>query len=112
MRRLILLLPAALGACHAGDRHAEAKALIAAQCAACHVVPGVASAGGRVGPSLAGIARQQVIAGRYRNAPDVMVRWLMHPQAMMPGVAMPEMGLTTAQAKTIADYLYTLDQKS
>lgn len=101
-----------LGACHGAERHADAKALIATRCAACHVVPGVASAAGRVGPSLAGIARQQVIAGRYRNAPDLMVRWLMHPQAMEPGSAMPEMGLTQRQAKTIADYLYTLDQTS
>jgi cytochrome c len=110
MRRLSLLLPLAmLGGCHQ-DRYAEAKALIAANCAACHVVPGVAAATGNVGPSLAGIAKRQVIAGKYPNRPDVMLRWLMHPQALVPGTAMPEMNLSAAQAQAIANYLYTLDK--
>ena len=42
---------------------------------------------------------------------DTMAHWLMHPQAMVPGAAMPEMGLSAAQAKTISDYLYTLDKR-
>lgn len=111
MRRLILLALLPLAACAHDDRHAEAKALISAQCAACHTVPGVSGAVGRVGPSLVGIARQQVIAGRLANTPDNMVKWLMHPQAVYPGNAMPEMGLTQDQARKIADYLYTLDKQ-
>lgn len=112
MRRLIALLPLTLlAACHQQDRFAEAKALIAADCAGCHQVPGVRGAQGWIGPSLAGIARQQIIAGKFANTPDTMVRWLMHPQAMVPGAAMPEMGLSRPQAKAIADYLYTLDKR-
>lgn len=113
MRRLSAwLLPLAAAACHGqgNDPHAQAKALIASHCAACHVVPGVASAIGRVGPSLAGIAKQQVIAGKYANNPLTMQRWLMHPQALQPGSAMPDMGLTADQARIIASYLYTLDR--
>lgn len=105
---LLLLLPSAA---EAGDRHAAAKSLIAAQCAACHTVPGVPGAVGRVGPSLKGIARQQIIAGKLANTPANMVRWLMHPQQVTPGNAMPEMGLTQDQARKIADYLYTLDER-
>lgn len=110
MRRLILsllLVPAAAWA-RADD---EAKALIARQCAACHEVPGVGVATGRVGPSLKGIGRQQIIAGKLPNNPANMVRWLMHPQQVYPGVAMPEMGLTQDQARKIAAYLYTLDKR-
>ena len=114
MRRLSAALAAAcaLAACHgrAADTNAQAKALIATHCAACHTVPGVAAAVGHVGPSLAGIARQQIIAGKYPNDPATMQCWLMHPQAMLPGTAMPEMGLTQDQARTIAAYLYTLDK--
>ena len=113
MPRLIALLPLiGLAACAGhGDDYRQAKALIADRCAACHVVPGVAGAMGMVGPSLAGIARQQVLAGHFENRPDVMIRWLMHPQAMLPGNAMPEVGLTRAQAATLTTYLYTLDKR-
>jgi cytochrome c1 len=111
MRRLIpLFLLAALAACHGGGNHDAAKALIASNCAACHTVPGVPSAVGKVGPSLAGIAVRQVIAGKFANNKPTLVRWIMHPQQMVPGTAMPEMGLTQAQAMQIADYLYTLDK--
>jgi cytochrome c2 len=111
MRRLILaslLFPAAV---QATDPHAEARGLIAAQCSACHTVPGVSGAVGNVGPSLKGIARQQIIAGKLANNPSNMIRWLMHPQQIVPGNAMPEMGLTQDQARKIAAYLYTLDKR-
>lgn len=110
MRGLILLLCAGLsGAASAADPHAAAKAIIATQCASCHIVPGVPGAVGRVGPSLRGIAKQRLIAGRLPNTPDAMTRWLMHPQKIDPGNAMPEMGLTQDQARKIAAYLASLD---
>jgi cytochrome c2 len=111
MRRLILLpLLAALGACQGKGGHDAAKALIASNCAACHTVPGVPGAVGKVGPSLKGIAVRQVIAGKFANNKPTLVRWIMHPQQMIPGNAMPEMGLSQDQAMQIADYLYTLDK--
>ena len=111
MPRLIALLALVpLAACgHGGDR-AEAKALIAANCAACHVIPGVASAQGRVGPSLAGLGKRQVIAGTLPNTPANLRRFLQHPQAVAPGGAMPELGLDDRQTKIIADYLLTLEK--
>ena len=112
MRRLIplALALAPLTACHPHGGNDQAKMLIAARCGGCHVVPGVRTAKGRVGPSLAGFARQQIIAGRYPNTPTTLMRWLTDPQAMQPGGAMPSTGLTPSQAKVIAGYLYTLDQ--
>lgn len=109
MRRLIALAPLALlGACHGGG-HEEAKALIASHCAACHTVPGVAAARGAVGPSLANIANRQIIAGKFANNRATLIRWIMHPQAMLPGNAMPDQGITQPQAAAIVDYLQTLD---
>lgn len=87
----------------------EAQALIATHCAACHRVPGIAGANGRVGPSLDGISRQQVIAGHFANTPFNLTEWIEHPQEMLTGDAMPEMGLTHEQVRKIVDYLYTME---
>jgi cytochrome c2 len=108
---IAFLAPLFIAPADAANRYAQAKALIAAQCAACHRVPGVAGATGDVGPSLQGIARQQIIAGKLPNTGANMIRWLMHPQQVVPGNAMPEMGLTQAQARQIAAYLFTLDKR-
>jgi cytochrome c1 len=113
MRGLALILVVCgIAACANGsDRPeiTEAKRLIAANCASCHEVPGVSGAHGRVGPSLAGIAHQQIIAGHFANTPDALALWIAHPQRLLPGDAMPEMGLTDEQARSIATYLYTLE---
>lgn len=111
MRRLILLAPVlALGACRGAHDYGEAKMLIASHCAACHSVPGVPSARGLVGPPLANIANRQIIAGKFANNRSNLIRWIMHPQAMQPGSAMPDQGITQPQATAIVDYLQTLDK--
>jgi cytochrome c1 len=109
MCRLILsLVCGVLAAC--GGRDSDgARALIAGRCGACHRVPGVAGATGRVGPSLAHIGSQQIIAGFFANNPARLTQWIEHPQQLLPGNAMPEMGLSHAQAVAIVDYLYTMD---
>lgn len=112
MRRLVLLLVVPLAACSRSPEHQRmdhAKALIASHCAACHQVPGVAVATGRVGPSLAHIASQQLIAGYFVNSPAMLTRWIEHPQQLLPGNAMPEMGLAPEETATIVDYLYTME---
>ena len=105
-----MLAALTIAGCDRSDPHSAAKALIGAQCAACHVVPGVATAHGEVGPSLAGIARRQIIAGRLATNRAAMIAFLVHPRAIEPAGAMPEMGLSQAQAAMIADYLQTLDR--
>ncbi|AEG51018.1 cytochrome c class I [Sphingobium chlorophenolicum L-1] len=80
------------------------------QCAACHVIPGIAGAKGQVGPSLDGVASRRTIAGLLRNDADGMILWLRHPQAVAPGNAMPDMGLTDREARDIAAYLYSLNE--
>lgn len=95
----------ALAGCSGADKDQVTKQLIATHCAACHVVPGIRSAQGHVGPSLAGLATRQYIAGRLPNTPTNLRAFLLHPQAVQPGGAMPELGLTSQQADAIARYL-------
>lgn len=115
MRWLTLIITVtgciAASACQRGpaDQFAAAKTLISHDCGACHTVPGVTGARGRVGPPLAGIGTRQILAGHFANTPNNMVSWIEHPQRLLPGDAMPEMGLSHEQAQAIASYLYTLE---
>ena len=43
-----------------------------------------------------------------RNNPENLVTWLRDPQQVVPGNAMPDLGLTDQQARDIAAYLYKL----
>jgi cytochrome c1 len=77
-------------------------------CGSCHTIPKVRSAVGTVGPPLTSIALRGYLAGRLPNTPDNMVRWIQHPQHIEKGTAMPEMGVTDADARDITAFLYTL----
>ncbi|HWQ13211.1 MAG TPA: c-type cytochrome [Roseiflexaceae bacterium] len=77
-------------------------------CGSCHVVPGVPGANGSVGPPLTEFARRAYIAGALPNNPDNLVRWIVNPQAVEPGTAMPTIGLSEEEARHIAAYLATL----
>jgi cytochrome c2 len=77
-------------------------------CGACHVIPGIADADGMVGPPLDHIASRGFLAGMLHNTPDNMVTWLRHPQQIVPGNAMPDLGLSEADGRDIAAYLETL----
>jgi cytochrome c1 len=43
-----------------------------------------------------------------RNTPDNLTRWVRNPQQIVPGNAMPDMGLSEAEARDVTAYLYTL----
>lgn len=77
-------------------------------CANCHTIPGVAGANGNVGPPLTRFGDRTFIAGMLRNEPAELMRWLRHPQSVVPGNAMPEMGIGDQQARDLAAFLYTL----
>jgi cytochrome c1 len=77
-------------------------------CGSCHTVPGIRSAAGVVAPPLTAFARRSFIAGEVANTPDNMVRWLMDPQSIEPGTAMPNLGVSETVARDMATYLYSL----
>ena len=49
-----------------------------------------------------------MVAGLVPNTPDELVRWIVMPQSMVPGNAMPNLGISDGEARDIAAYLYTL----
>ena len=77
-------------------------------CGTCHRIPGVDDARGLVGPPLDGFAERVYVAGMVPNAPDYLIAWIRDPQRINPRTAMPNVGLSTAEAQDIAAYLYTL----
>jgi cytochrome c2 len=77
-------------------------------CGACHVIPGVRGANATVGPPLTSFARREYVGGVVPNTPDNLIRWVMNPPAIAPQTAMPNLGVSEADARHIAAYLYTL----
>ncbi len=82
-----------------------------AACAACHAIPGIKWPQGELGPSLDGFADQGMIAGRFSNRPDLLVRYIRNAPSMTPGTAMPAMPISEGEARDAAAYLYTLHDR-
>jgi cytochrome c1 len=91
-----------------GDARRAPELMQGYGCTACHTIPGLSNAKGNVGPPLTRFGDRTYIAGMLRNTPANLVRWIRDPQGVVPGNAMPNMGVSDAQARDIAAYLYTL----
>ena len=75
-------------------------------CAACHEIKGVAHADSKVGPSLTDMRDQSYVAGVVPNTAVNLIRWIQHPREIDPKTAMPELGVSEAEARDMAAYLY------
>lgn len=91
-----------------GNAGAGRVLLVRYHCAACHSIPGVEGAQGRIGPALDTFGRASYIAGHLPNSPDLLQRWITDPPAVKPGTPMPAMGVSQEDARDMAAYLYTL----
>ncbi len=80
-------------------------------CGSCHEIPSIPRAVGNVGPPLGNFGQRVYVAGVLRNTPDNLVKWLRNPQSIVPGNAMPNMGVTPQDARDLAAYLYTLPMR-
>ncbi len=78
-------------------------------CGSCHVIPGIRTAQGRVGPQLREFSRQAYIAGQLPNVPHHLVWWIQEAPRFAPGTAMPDLPVTDQDARDIAAYLYSVD---
>lgn len=91
-----------------GGSVAHGRTLFAAYgCGGCHSVSGVPQAHGQIGPPLDTIGERAMIAGKLQNTPQNLENWIVDPQAVTPGTAMPRLGVSPAQARDIAAFLYT-----
>lgn len=77
-------------------------------CGSCHAIPGIDGADGLVGPPLTHWSDRSYIAGVLPNDPDNLAFWIQHPQEVIKGVAMPDMGIKDREARAIAAYLETI----
>ena len=78
------------------------------QCGSCHVIPGVPASRGKVGPPLTAFGSRSYIAGHIPNRADVLARFIMAPNEVVPGTPMPSMGVSNFDARDIVAYLGTL----
>ncbi len=77
-------------------------------CTSCHDIPGVSGPRGSIGPALTGVGARPIIAGKLPNTPPNMIKYLQNPQSTDPANAMPNLGLTEAQARDVAAFMDTL----
>lgn len=96
-------LDTAVAASHDGQRARQLMAQY--QCGSCHAIEGVAGANGRRGPALGRFGQRSYIAGTLPNQGDMLQRWIVDPPALLPGSTMPALGVSTADARIIANYL-------
>jgi cytochrome c len=77
-------------------------------CGACHMIPGVHAARGKVGPPLLFFGERTMIAGELPNTPANLETWIENPKQVEPKTAMPNLGVKPDEARDMAAYLYTL----
>src|SRR5690348_2049904 len=82
-----------------GDAERGKAAIATFGCGACHTIPGIREAKGMAGPPLMFWSRRTLIAGEAPNTPEFLIRWIEAPQAIEPGTAMPNLGVTEGQAR-------------
>ena len=90
---------------NAGDPARGKIALAQYGCRACHMIPGVTGSEVYVGRPLEHMMRRRVIVGKLPNDQPNLVRWIRDPQAIDPGTAMPNLGVSERDAVDMSAYL-------
>ena len=75
-------------------------------CSGCHTIPALTGADGKVAPSLEQVRHRVYIAGKLPNTPENLVQWIVSPEHFAPGSAMPDTGISEAEARDVAAFLY------
>ncbi len=90
-----------------GDADRGREAFVAYGCTGCHTAAGIRGPEVRIGPSLHDLRENTYIAGALPNEPDNLIAWIMNPQSIEPGTAMPNLGVSDRDARDMAAYLYS-----
>jgi cytochrome c oxidase subunit 2 len=87
---------------------AEGKTIFASRaCVGCHTIRGLSA--GVLGPDLTTFgSRTTLAAGILPNTLENVAAWVRNPVALKPGVKMPALGLSDAEARAVAAYLTSL----
>lgn len=93
----------------AGEPEIGRRLIVDYGCVSCHVVPGIDSEPAYVGPPLDHWGRRSYIAGNLTNNEENLVRWLVDPQAVEQGTAMPNLDVTEQDAVNMSAYLLSLE---
>lgn len=92
-----------------GDPQFGEQALIDYGCISCHHIPDVPGADGYVGPPLDRFGLRSYIAGSLTNTQPHLVRWIVSPQSVEPGTAMPDLQVSRQDALNMSAYLLGLE---
>jgi cytochrome c len=98
---------AAARAMTGGDPRQAVTLMIRYGCAGCHTIPGVPGADGQVGAPLTQMRKRVFIAGALPNSASNLIDWIVQPEAHDPQSAMPLTGITRAEARDVAAWLYS-----
>lgn len=89
-----------------GDPEGAPELITRYGCGGCHTIPGVPGADGKVAGPLTDMRARVYVGGVARNTPRNMVAWIVDPRSLSPRTAMPATGITEAEARDVAAYLY------
>jgi cytochrome c1 len=92
-----------------GDPERGKEAVRQKGCPSCHAIPGIREATGVVGPALDRFAERVYVAGVLPNTSANLIAWIRNPPGIDPLTAMPASGMSEAEARDVAAYLYTLE---
>jgi len=75
-------------------------------CGGCHTISALPGADGKVAAPLDQLRKRVYIGGVTLNSPDNLVRWIVAPRTFSPQTAMPATGISEAEARHVAAFLY------
>jgi cytochrome c1 len=90
-----------------GDASKAPQPLRRFGCSGCHEIPGISGADGKVGGSLSDLRKRVYIGGVLNNTSDNLIQWIISPPKFSPRTAMPVTGISEAEARDVAAYLYS-----
>lgn len=91
-----------------GDAADGAALFQSLTCSNCHNIDGT-TANAHIGPDLTHLGSRETIgAGVLANTPENLATWLTNPQAVKPGINMPNLDLTSDEVNALVAYLESL----
>jgi cytochrome c len=91
-----------------GDPDRGVELIYAYECGSCHHIPGIEGSEGTEAPGLQLWRTRAFVAGAAPNNPENVIAFLMEPESVLPGSAMPDLGISEEEARHIAAYLFTI----